>query len=274
MIELSILKVEHETLRGAKKLKPYIKKSDICGIEWELGTEERALKTEENWQKLLQTDMSLDKFKKYNQKLFSDLPIKLREYMQKHREYLFEFRKPIWFIERFSSKERSKLINISEEVNRKIRESFEKLLYGDIDLFLSLNYSVMLMEWQILDVRDKHIAVNLSDSEEKLKQRYPELKNIDTLVFDVMVGGAHYPEKYINIPYAIIDLMGKPMTIPQKLGRASKDRLEAEEMRQYQLSAGVLKLAMEKKYPLSDQDIQKMDYQQLERIVSEIIKYK
>jgi len=214
MLEVTILKVEHQGSTEARKLLPYIQQCDVFGPESAFLLETDAAYTEKNWADVIKSDISRTQFMKYS----SDMIGKTEKnpgiiaYKLKIYDYLFREKKPIWHPERYSENERKIILAPTAEGTRLDRLLFSCLMADKIDEFFDYAWKSFGIQNTQTVQRDQHIAKQLALAETRIKNHYTELAKKDPLKYALFVGLAHEPEKYIDHPVSVVDLSNSLMT--------------------------------------------------------------
>lgn len=136
MLDLKILKVEHETEEEACKLDPYIAHCDIFGLEHQLCTEDLAARAENSWERTLTQGFSPAQFRVSAQSGLENLPKGLYEHMATVRSHLYRSKKPIWFLERFSPEESEELNLLEQRASKTTRSSFGFFIFSISSLLI------------------------------------------------------------------------------------------------------------------------------------------
>ena len=198
MIEITILKTRHGTLEDAKKLLPWITKSDAWGVEAFGFAGENAEKEEDSFHEWY--NHSRSQFLEMARDVYKKSLCGMGEYNIKLWDYLFRNKKPIYILERLPS-----------SVTKNLKKNMvEYLILGDIaqnklkerkieDFLENLRLSLVGFE-SMRDLRDIEIGKNLDNAEEYLRRKHPFLRELKTINLSVSVGAMHHPENFMKSP--------------------------------------------------------------------------
>jgi hypothetical protein len=208
MIDITILKVEHRTVKQARKLLPYVQACDVFGIESAGKSEQAAMKIERLWEDVINSNLSRTQFAQWEelrQREARNSP-EIRDYAAKADEYLFLEKKPMWYFERYSDSERQKLAQLEQTMDQH-KKAFGRLLSGDHAGYFESSWQHYVAKIAYLDTRDEHIARQLDVAEHKIRERYPSLSDKVPLRYALYVGSNHLPERFTQVPVNIVSLI-------------------------------------------------------------------
>ena len=144
------------------------------------------------------------------------------------------------------------------------------LLQGNIDDFLAIAWENMKKEKETEgEVRDREIARNINEAEERIRARYTQLAHRQPLRFTVFAGLLHTPERYVTIPHNVCTLVGKPSTIEERLVYAEIEGKSFDEMKLLELQFGAFNLSRIGRIPLTASQIEAMSFDELSRAIKE-----
>ncbi len=245
MLEVKLLKVTHSGKKEAKKVLPYLDNADIFGLEVSNLTEEEASLKEANFEKVLTTGVSKDKFfrsLKANLER-SGMHSGMRKYQTTIYGGVFMKKLPLWHLERFGVRRRDELMSSRGEYLDKMELCYELTTRGDEDNFLKVYWEGLNMNKQMSIERDKEIARNIDQAEERIRSRYNNLRDKESVRMVAMVGSEHFPEKFTNHPVEIVNLVSKEITPMTRLYSTLRSGMSFEESRQILLEARDYELA-------------------------------
>lgn len=196
MLNVTVLKVKHETEADARKLLRHIQGCDIYSPEHQGGTLKEAIFGEKRWREeflkmsrsaLLKTleGMSRADWRPEN------------AYKTKEADYLFRQQKPVVILERFSEEESRYVLQLVEKSDRGHDEAMALLLSGNspgrpIALVIEAACTSALE----VRLRDQHIAANLAGIEGYIRGENPSLREKSAINLTLCLGTLHSPEKY------------------------------------------------------------------------------
>lgn len=202
MLEIKILKVTHEGAAEAQKLVPFIQECDVFCPEKPACIEEIARKEEIFWQKIF--EMNRFNFAMCAKEVHGHLPKLEQDYIITQDMTIFDSKKPILFLERFSKSESMQICEGKEKAD-KLYEQAKVLFRGGKD-FLSI-YQEALERYRNLYIkRDEEVARNINRAENLIREFYSHLKDINPIKMTLSMGALHNPEKYLATPYTVVDL--------------------------------------------------------------------
>ena len=102
MLQVKILKVKHAEAVEARKLLPYIQRTHVYSPEDAVLEEPVAYQLEDDWEKVLSSVWTEDKFAAATERHFAHSPPNQRKYCVEERLYLFRYKVPLLYLERFS----------------------------------------------------------------------------------------------------------------------------------------------------------------------------
>ena len=217
MLEITILKVEHQGTEEARKLLPYIQECDVFGPESAFLLEAEAAYDEKNWRDTIKADISRTQFLKFCSDMIEKTERNpgIKAYKLKTYDYLFSEKKSIWHPERYYEDERNSILASKEESRKLDTLSFKSLWEDKKDDFFDYTWKSFAIQFAQTTQRDQHIAKQLAFAETHIKNLYPQLAEKEKLKYSLFVGLAHEPEKHMDIPVNAIDLSTSLM-IPLK----------------------------------------------------------
>ena len=265
MLEVILLKTSHAGINEAKKLERYIEWCDIYSPESAGGTEKEARSQESAWEKLLKGSKSTAlKALKANEDNYPET----NYYNFWRHNLLHKKGKKIIHLEILSDEERSEVL----EYRNKILESkdLDFLTIGKVDMYLQSHRILLSQRLKFTELRDKNIARNIDEAEEKIRKRFTELTEKPIIKLAVEIGGMHNPEKYITkCAPQVIDLTH------DKSGTLEKSRTfyairDVREIADIELLRfGLLELSEEKNLGLNPKEINTMDYDALVKLATQ-----
>lgn len=248
MLEVTILKVTHAGREEARKLLPYIKQADVYAPEEAAVTEELAQQYESSWEQVLSSGWSRTRFIKATEEKLRLFPPNIKDYILTERDYLYQRKVPIWSVERYQRQEAQRLREMKERQDLLHERALDSLARGNNNGFLTQLWDSLRLEKEITQIRDQHIADNLSTAEKRIRQRYTSLLALQPLQLTVHLGALHRPEMYLSIPVVTHDLRGEPQTLHDKLDCSLQQERPFEELRSLLLACGALELSQQKIY--------------------------
>jgi hypothetical protein len=208
MLEITILKVEHQTAEQARKLLPYIKQCDVCGPEASDLLEKTAIENETNWEEIINSDMSRTMFTKYVWDMIckTESHPGIRAYKAKTNDYMFTEKKPLWSPERYSEEELNSLLQLKKSIKSISGGTNSQIFSGNLDAYFESCFEYYAKQDEYIAKRDRHMARQLTVAEEKIRKRYPALANKEPLKYTIFLGLAHEPERLIDIRVNVVNL--------------------------------------------------------------------
>lgn len=212
-MEITLLKVRHASVREAEKLFPYIRDSDIFGIERAGMSGREASNAEQWWEKILEANgdrrSEIDKFlARHNIEDQEE-----RAYYAVIYASLFQQRRLIWHTERFSRFNAEGITFLQQAGDNLYEQAGRFLEGGNLEGFFRSYHASIVKDNQGIDLRDQEVARNLAMAEEKIRKRYPSLQNVQPLKYTLFMGVHHEPENFfpdIRVePLAKVDFRGK-----------------------------------------------------------------
>ena len=164
-----------------------------------LASEERAVLCENEHEDDLSSNEKKENFFKEVNKLLKYRTSNL-EHIYEHFDieetrFLFDKNIPLWHLERFTT-EKAKALKVRlNKIEDKMNEAFTNLLNGKIDLYLKDVAFYFNGMSEITIARDQEIARNIVEAEDRIRQRYPLLRNVDPLRLMGSIGHLHTPEE-------------------------------------------------------------------------------
>ena len=266
MLEIKMLKVVHDGEDEARKLLPHIQECDVFSQESQALTEEEAVLLEQNWEALLQ--MSRSRFRHELERTYGGSDSSFAQYNIKRDDYLFQNKKPIIFLERWSQEDSLRLKESENNWNKKRRIYLKALHEKEIDRFMELCPPSLrdFSQWMIVE-RDKHIADNLTRAEEIIHTNYPQLiaKTPKILTFDL--GTGHALQRYTSIPIKVIDLDGKLSMCDRILHDLMQTEVPKDYPKRDLLAYGIGELAYEGLLSVDDSTLRNASFDELKKIV-------
>jgi len=108
-------------------------------------------------------------------------------------------------VERWPEEDAAYFLQRSNVMCSNRAEAFSYLSKGIVNLFLKCFRAVLCSCFEDSIVRDRHIGEMINMSEERICNRFPNLKEGVNLC--VYIGGSHFPEQHTDIQVKIIDLV-------------------------------------------------------------------
>ena len=263
-IEITLLKIRHESVEDARKLIPYIEGCDVLSPEDSGITEEQARESEDSWEYIVNSGLSRTKFSETVERRLSPVPPSQKPYAERLQDYLFRNGRLIWSAERFSQQESEELRRLDKERGSILTYALDALKQAQLDRFFGRYWEAINTRRKMNLLRDQHIGKNLDAAEGQIRDRYSRLANKSSLKFVVLIGRMHYPERYTTLPVEIHDLTDKSIKLayecetldeakPILLAGEAKNVFllsdeEAKQMSFEELTDKVKKLAAEKRF--------------------------
>jgi len=206
MLDVTILKVLHETVTRARDALKYIQSCDVFSPEAGFLTEREAEQVERAWQQALDEDWSRTRYNK-------DLPFEptdpdpsIRAYQLKTMEYAFLEKRPLWMLERFDKDGEALLKAYAARLRAASQCCRDALGAGNIESFFEEYWKEArdFNEGKVL--RDQHMGKQLDNAEARIRQRYPQYQNKEPIRVLTYIGAAHEPEAYTQIPVRLVSL--------------------------------------------------------------------
>jgi len=197
MLEVTILKGKHDTEDDAKKLLTYLRQCDVYAPESALLLKSEAERREDVFEKLLTQDLSRNRLTVLLEKMeesashHSHYP----KYNRKQSEYMYRQKKLLWYVERCTSEEAVKGWEMHDKADEFLKEAFMSLLEGNFEGYLQMFRMRLLLQDDLRELRDGHIAATLASAEEALKDRYPKLAEKEKISLCVSLGSIHWVEE-------------------------------------------------------------------------------
>ena len=198
MLETTILKVTHAGEEEARKLLPYIQNCHVYAPEAATQTEEGAQTAENIWENILKKDISWSKVKEAHETTYNREDSELRAYRLKENNYLLRQKRKPWYLERFTQQESDLVWQLKDRADLSLRYGKKALLQESFNEYFSFIKQNIHHYSEMDEMRDKEIARNIVQAEERIRARYPELAEINPLQFVVRIGCLHQPEKYLQ----------------------------------------------------------------------------
>jgi hypothetical protein len=281
MIEVKILKGVHSGIEEARKLLPLIEKCHVFSPEEAFPPIQIIERLEKDLEGYISRGDSRSKFKRW---IDDQWPIKngapdqgSMEYMHRTIDYLFRNRIFAWFAERYSPEEYRDMELLESEKNRLQLDACTALLDGDIVGHYTPHEDYLEKFAEQVRLRDVNIGENLSTSEERIRDRFPGLNQVNPLRYVVSIGAGHNPELYVPFPVDVIDTSnGYGLDSPQnKSVVAYMDGVRGDDLKVLMLREGIWWLKYHRINPLSidDEEIDTMDIERMtDTIRSHLIK--
>lgn len=208
VLEVKVLKVEHEGVKEARKTIPFIQDADVVSPEVALMPEEAAKSFESFWNHALSSGWTWDR-PRFQAGLKERIPCYnsggIKQFFDKVYEYAYRSGKSLFFLER-------SLPEKTEKIKKKINELIgsgatrKMILQGDLDVLLRYTWNSNSEFIKANDSRDKIMGSNISAAEEYLRTNYPGLRDKSTIKLVTCVGSMHSPERYTNVQCVVHDL--------------------------------------------------------------------
>ena len=216
MLEVTILKTTHATEKEARKLLPYISGCDGFSVESALMSESDALLGEKNWRLFLESGMSRSRFnREFSENLVIRNPVRLGHhpiistYISKMYDYLYTSKKPIVYLERFSTEEYNRLWPMMKEGLILVSMGLAFISGGREDEGLEKCLAGYKIKNYISYVRDRQIGQRLICAEDLLKASYPNVEFPPKIELCVQIGFTHNPQSFSTVPASVVNLSGE-----------------------------------------------------------------
>jgi hypothetical protein len=231
MMQITLLKVKHEGMAEAEKLRPYIQRAHVFGCESAGMKEEEARKTERFWLNLIRT-ISAEDFRVVCPQFYPYHAQLQRDYCVVRDGYLFAHTIPLWHIERFNPQEARHLKKAAHNNNQLYTQALLALGKGNRDLFLQHVTRYFEENDRLMNLRDKEMARNLASAEARIRKNYPFLRDKDPLSLTACVGALHNPERSLSSPVEVINLCDStPLDCTARVNHMRKQNVPYSEMR-------------------------------------------
>lgn len=209
MLDITLLKVDHETEEDARPLLPYIQSCDVFGPENSGCTPADGNAIEATWLETLK--LSQAAFLKTLIANIRKIPKRgifthSLEFEVTLAGYLFQNKKPMVILERYEVQERIKVLRTIGQSMWSYAKCIELLAKDDVDLALVYAESYMKNIEFMGSMRDQHIATNLLDVETRIREQHPEQAAKDPIKLVFILGANHSPEKYSKVPIRVVDV--------------------------------------------------------------------
>lgn len=277
-IQITLLKVRHYGESEAKKLAEHISTCDVYGPEAPFSTELDASGIEDCWETLLSSNLSRSALREHFEqpgayKRYSPSNIDAEQmivYDRKMRDYLYRSKKPLWHLERFSQFDSIKARQLFKRAKTMKRDSTTLLCNGDLDGFFAHYWKGLEDNSESIRLRDCNMEQNISVAECRIRERYPQLRDKDPLVYVAHMGGQHTPENYTPIRVTVRNLCDIDTDDVAIFARIHKDYKSGKTLQEMQgdiLAAGVYLASLNFNWGLTRGAIQSMGFDQLCEVV-------
>lgn len=231
MLEVTILKGKHDTEDDAKKLLPYIKQCDVYAPESALLLRSEAEKREDVFEKVLAQDLNRNELNVLLEKMEikSSYHYHYPKYNRKQNEYLYREKKPLWYVERRTSDESAKGWEMRNNADVILKDAFITFLGGNIEGYLQLFRKRLLLQEELRELRDAHIAVTLASAEDAIRARYFRLAKKEKISFCVSLGAIHRVED-LYLPVQIVSLLDAPTNAMERLDHIRIQKVPPQEI--------------------------------------------
>jgi len=204
MLETTLLKGTHIKSAPAKLCLPHIKRCDVFGTEHCDGG---AAEDEDVWEEILGSP--LEKFEVFSHFVHKNLHPLERAFGERLMKYVYQERRPKWFIERYAEEESCELARLFKESNKIGRIAAQQLHQGKLEEAFKLFEQHYLSRNAYLVRRDTNMARQLELAEESIRKRYPVLREKEPLQYTLFVGSNHSPELYTSFPLHVVNIDGE-----------------------------------------------------------------
>ena len=267
MLEVEILKVKHKTQEEARKLLPYIQKTDVHSMEAPM-TEESAQFHENDWYKTRSENWSRSMFERVTRYVMKELDPEIFDFCLAERSYTYRQRLPILFLERHTPDNLKKINELVSREHNLILEGITLLEKGKVDEFLQRQWEGIQAQAASVEMRDRNIGNNLDQAEQIIREKYGELKNKKPLRLTVSIGSRHAPEKYTSIPVSVHYLRGEAKDPTERLAYVLEKASSFEELTPYMLAYGAQQLINLRKTTLTLKEIKEITTDELYKRLS------
>ena len=268
MLEATIVKTKHEGELRAKKLYPFIQRSDVYAPESAASSEPQARQMELELEVGFH-QLSRARFNEIIRRAYGQYPSDQREYVVKQFDYLHGLKKPIWYVERFTPEEAAEILGLWTKANQTKSSAGRLLEQGDVSGFLNLYWDGLELDSQVNRRRDSQIGEQISKAEKRIRERYIQLNGKEKIHLVVNIGAFHLPESYTEVRCTSVGLVDDTNSVEYRLDSAQSRELSFEEMRPYMLAAGLWAMTRKGLLRLSGSEIIQMDFQTMSDIVKE-----
>ena len=266
MLTITLLKVTHSGRAEAKKLHPFIESCDVFAPENSYCTLAEAVDAEREWQQDLKSGKSRAQMKEVIAGRYHTLKSDERYYLETVWNSLYQFRRPVFFLERFVPDVSHRLEERKTEANTLSESALDELALGRVDDYLRMDWQALQIANDVNAARDREMARNLEHEEAELRRKYSPLPA--NIKLTGLVGSVHTPERHMTLSVTPVDLRGTNHTIITDMGDARLRGLPFEEARVYQLRCGALELFHHGLLPVPLADIEQMDFPHLVDVLS------
>ncbi len=268
MLDITLLKVEHKGELEAKKLLPYIEKCDVFAPEAAGEIAVRAMHLEKTWYG--QLNLSRSRVAPILAKNYSSHPPLMADYNIKRDDYLFRNKKPLYYLEKWP--EGSSLNDRFAFHHSLMGAALDRLSRRDITSFLNTSSQAIEVLANLVKLRDRHIAENITNAEHHIRTVYPRLTK-STLSLVAEIGLAHNPQIYTTLPLSIIDL--SELDLLSRFGATTLSRLIASENQsecspQDLLAFGLMTLKSMRGLSVDEHALISADFDELKRIAANL----
>ena len=194
-LNISVLKVSHSSRSEARKLIPHIKDCDVFSPENAGCSERKAKLLEKTWQDTLQ--LPWYKFWKTARRIKNCAAD--NEYMHELFICLYQEKRPIISLERWSEQKEFMTPKFIESYNRRLDVIMRQLIEGKIEDVIELTKDHIMEIVSMSNERDSHIAANLKHAEQLIRTEIPFLSNKQPIKLTIMLGCMHRLEDYANV---------------------------------------------------------------------------
>lgn len=272
MLDVTILKVAHTSIDEARKLIPYVAASDVWSIEGQGASEEHCIKWELLFEKFARESRSRTQLKKRLDTLT------VTPYTKRQSEYLLRNGVHLWSAERFPKEEAREISDLISIIDTSISTAMNALKHGDLPAFFEGVEMYTALRKKVDDRRDRHIGEGIGHAEERIRDRYEALRDVDPLRYTICLGGAHKPEVHAPFEVKVVSLLPDKIIAPQRVSIAYAEGVPFADLKREALAAGLYELKHVAHHgvpiTLSDEEIDSLSYQELARFVDENIKSK
>lgn len=263
MLEVTVLKVQHKGIGGARKMLPHIQACDVFCPEMPWATEDKAGAWENGYEQALRLQRTA--FLRIVEQNLSHIDDTMRPYFIKQYDYLYKSQRPIWILERATPEEYQAMREVHNQSKAERAMAYKHLVRSELDEYLNHCWRSIQLQAETFTIRDAIIGKILDTSETRIRERYPQLRDKDVIQLTASIGALHTFEDHTVLDCTPIPLYEPPVTVQDRFDWTCGKSFE--EAQPDILAHGVLYLSQQDMLELSEPEIRKMDIAELENAV-------
>ena len=267
-MKITLLKGKHETAEDAKHGLPYIRECDVYSPECAFQSELEAVRVEDEWMLLLPQSRSRMKDLIAQSVKLNACP----DFARAQKELLHRNSKPIWYTERWHQRESILSRQMHDHANLVVRKAAVASLDGRFDDYVRDFWCHWQYSKEEKTKRDTHIAHNFEIAEERIRTRYPSLREQRELHLVARLGAMHCPEQYCSKPVEVVQLPSERSPIFVEYNRVIETATSPDEARPIMLAFALQGISAKQHAGLSDSDILAMSISELERTIRALVR--